>query len=174
MFGFLKKNVNAVMKNFLEISSIVNYFAIFEMLCAIDKVDDGDAENETVALNRLRAAAISNYLFCKPFQQMHKEKLDEDAVIADAERWLRTDDLFCGLIVQSLRVMNTLEFRNKNNSEETIIGEKILNEYGHIYKDAPNPQSFENLIFNLASMTLQDDHLNQVRSYANKIGIQTN
>ena len=61
--------------------------------------------------------------------------------------------------MQSLRVLNTLEYINNKDSYTKIIGEDILTEYGKNYSDEPNPKTYKQLISDLASFNLSSAFL---------------
>ena len=198
MFGFLKKNVNAEMKNLVAVATLVNALEInrhFLMLVKqpsssylppltsasillsktdnwYDNITPGNENDVCMQL----ASATTNYLFNNPFNLKHIEMFTKEVIVDEAMAWLDASDSlgdknFCKLVVQSLRVLNTLEYINNKDSYTKIIGEDILTKYGKNYSDEPNPKTYKQLISDLASFNLSKDDLNAVTSFAKKHNI---
>jgi hypothetical protein len=188
MFGFLKKRVNSEMKNLVALATFVSCFKMYrgflmfvehqkESTLPIPKnnwLNKIDTENKNDICMQL-AAASANYLFNQPFHPMHLETFTKEVIEEEAMMWLsaneRGDKNFCKLVVQSLRVLNTLEFMNNKNLHTTIIGEAILLEYGHNYKEEPNPKNYKELISDLASFYLEKEDLDGIIGFAKEHNI---
>lgn len=189
MFGFLKKNVNAEMKNLVAMATLVNALEINSYFLRIatqprssflplktnywfNNISPGNENQVCMQL----ASATTNYLFNNPFNQNHLEAFTKEMIVEEAMRWLDSSDgmgdkNFCKLVVQSLRVLNTLEYINNKDSYTKLIGEEILTKYGKNYRDEPNPKTYKQLIIDLASFHLEKDDLNVVISFAKKHNI---
>ena len=190
MFGFLKKNLNVEMKNLVAVAALVNALEIKSHFLRIAKEPSiMNSPLSTLATNNYwfnniakgdeneicmkLASATTNYLFNHPFQQMHIEIFTEEVIVEEAMNWLEIsnsfgDKNFCKLIVQSLRVLNTLEHMNNKDGHTKIIGEDILAKYGKNYSEAPNPKNYKQLISDLARFSLDEEDLNFVISFASK------
>ena len=189
MFGFLKKRVNSEMKNLVALATFVTCFKIYrDLLMFVEDQKEStlpilknnwlnkvDTKNKNDICMQL-AAASANYLFNQPFHPTHletftKEEIKEEAMMLLDSANRLGDKNFCKLVVQSLRVLNTLEYMNNKDSHKSIIGEPILLEYGHNYKEEPNPKNYKELISELASFYLEKEDLDGIIHFAKEHNI---
>ena len=117
----------------------------------------------------LRTAAMVNFLFGKPTQEMHIQQLDLDSERKTALEWLRNNSIFRELVVQSLRVKNTTDF-SSGKSDGSITGEDILATFGSEYPIAPNPKNYEALVYK-AFQSLTHDMQQLTIQFAKRVGI---
>lgn len=101
-----------------------------------------ELERERVAI---RAEAQASLLFDKLLVYEHQQ-LEVDRERAEALAWMERWPVFQELIVQTLRVDNTLEYARTGQAPEPIIGATVLERYGRQFPDAPDPESYPALL----------------------------
>lgn len=163
MFGWLKKNLIKEMNTLFNLANITTTSALFQHNCTSSGTDT------KVELQMLRTAAMVNFLFGKPTQEMHIQQLDLDSERKTALEWLRNNSIFRELVVQSLRVKNTTDF-SSGKSDGSITGEDILATFGSEYPIAPNPKNYEALVYK-AFQSLTHDMQQLTIQFAKKVGI---
>ncbi|MFQ5799921.1 MAG: hypothetical protein ACE5JJ_04175 [Nitrospinota bacterium] len=142
MFGWGKKRLLAEMEGRANIAQMI----VFAWLTENMELEGVDTEDER-QMQPMWAAAMANYLFGRAPEERHKQILDLNIVEEMAHRWLRLDDRFRKLIVQTLRVRNTIYYARSGKSPFPIHGEKILAEFGRQYQDAPYPADYEVVVY---------------------------
>ncbi|MBI3574472.1 MAG: hypothetical protein HY083_02270, partial [Gammaproteobacteria bacterium] len=73
-------------------------------------------------------------------------RLDIEREREEALAWLERQQLFKQLVVQTLRVDNTVEFARTGQAPNPIIGAAILERYGRQFREEPNPESYNSLL----------------------------
>lgn len=144
MFGWLKKNLLTEMNTLFNVANLTTSIALFKHNCSISEIDANSGDDER-KFQMFRSAAMVNFLFGKPAQEMHITRLDLDSEERFALEWLRSNSIFRELVVQSLRVKNTTDFGSGKN-DGSITGEEILTVFGSEYPIAPNPKNYEALV----------------------------
>lgn len=104
----------------------------------------GIEPNKVEPLRGFYAAAIANYLFGKQAAEQHKEIFDLGKIEKIAIQWLRRENDFQELVVQSVRVSYAIGYA-KNQIEELSL-HQVLAEFGKKFPEAPNPASYEKLV----------------------------
>ena len=104
------------------------------------------ANEESEQLNiAARVGAQASLLFDKPLASEHMQ-LDIEREREEALAWLERQSLFKKLVVQTLRVDNTIEFARTGQAPNPIVGAAILERYGKQYRDEPNPETYNSLV----------------------------
>jgi len=86
------------------------------------------------------AADLANHLFARPGCS------ESDFIRQEAIRSLEDDPGLAELVVQSLRVLNTVEFASTGRAPEPVLGGAILLCLGSRFPEESNPESFQELI----------------------------
>ena len=138
MFGFGKTKLLAKMESLTNIAQM----AVYMMLTNLFQVDAAqtDGERDVVAT---KAAAWANYLFGKSPSPQHAH-LNPDAEHQDAQSWLKQNRVARELVVQSLRVANTIAYGKTSTAPE--LGMDLLSSFGAEFPNAPDPASYEALV----------------------------
>jgi len=169
MFGWFKKNLITEMNTFYNFANITTNFALFQHNCTRSGIDIKSEHNEKYEFQILRTAAMVNFLFGKPTQEMHIKQLNLDSEKNAALEWLRKNLIFRELVVQSLRVKNTTDF-GSGKIDGSITGEEILTAFGSEYPIAPNPKYYEALV-DKAFLSLSPDMQQLTLQLAKRLGI---
>ena len=135
-----KPNVIAQMGRLAEAARMATVMMIMHDL-GMSQVD-GESEKLSIAT---RAGAQASLLFDKPLASEH-ELLHVDREREVALAWLERQPLFKKLVVQTLRVNNTVEFARTGQAPDPIIGAAMLEHYGRQFREEPNPESFYSLL----------------------------
>jgi hypothetical protein len=130
-----KKRLARRMQAALNAAKFVTFSALFA------RTDDAD-EAQLQSLAQL-ASAKTNYLFGESPSDQHVH-LDLPRLHAEAAEWIRANDIFREVVVQSLRVASQLRYMSSGQAE--VRGEVILKEFGRQYPEAPSPDSYEGLV----------------------------
>ena len=93
----------------------------------------------------VRAGAQACLLFDQPLAPEHGD-LDTEAERYFAFTWFDRQSLFKKLIVQTLRVDNTLHYARSGQVPDPIIGKTLLESFGKQFKEEPNPDSYYALL----------------------------
>ncbi|MGH2510378.1 MAG: hypothetical protein ACRDHZ_23630 [Ktedonobacteraceae bacterium] len=116
-----------------------------------------------------RSAAMCNCLFDGEQNEKIRSWFDLAEIEHAAHMWLSQHDTFKELVVQSLRVMNTIAI-DRAGAVTGLLGEGILSMYGKTYPDAPNPDNYPAII-RKALGELDDANRNELLRGFSKINI---
>ena len=103
---------------------------------------NNQAKQESIAN---RAGAQGSLLFGKPLDPGHRF-LNLEKERDEAFAWLELQPLFKKLVVQTLRVDNTVAFALTGEAPMPVIGIATLERYGAQFRDGPNPVSYQSLV----------------------------
>jgi hypothetical protein len=112
MFGFGKKRLLAKMEGLTKIAQL----AVYAMLMNRFQFAPVQSDSERQAVG-MRAAAWANYLFGKSPSPQHAH-LNLEAEHRAARSWLKENELARELVVQSLRVANTVAYGKAGTAPE--------------------------------------------------------
>jgi hypothetical protein len=159
MFGFGKKRVLAKMDGLTKMSQM----AIYMMLSERSNFDSAQSDEERNEIAQ-KGAVWSNYLLGKAPSKQHAH-LDLETEHGAARNWLQENTLARELVVQSLRVANTVGYGINGTSPQ--IGIKLLEMFGSEFPNEPNPAAYEALV-NEAISTLSLKNQQSLLAWANK------
>lgn len=122
----------------------VSYMATTMMMMHDAGMSQASEDSEQLDI-ATRIGAQASLLFDKPLapEQM---QLDIEREREEALAWLERQVLFKKLVIQTLRVNNTIEFARTGQAPDPIIGAAILERYGEQYQDEPNPETYNSLV----------------------------
>ena len=139
MFGWLKRRLANRMDGFCTAARLATFGAVRR------EVQRREPQIEDLLASQ-RAAVWINYLFGESPTDGHEQILDLSAEHRAAMDWIRSDDTFQGLVVQSLRVIAVI--KHTRGQREIKVGEEpqVLVEFGHRYSEAPDPDSYPDMV----------------------------
>ena len=163
MFGWLKKaSQDRVLKTMDALAYLANLTTAYKInfLLKESKIYDNKEIGKIIAVR-------TNYLFGKNSSELI-ENVDITNEKKSAIIWLSNDNLFCELVVQSLRVMNTS--RIAKGGEALVLGEEILTTYGKIFPEKPSPDMYKILVFKAIDALPLDDKIDVIER-GKKLGL---
>ena len=164
MFGWLKKlSQDRVLKTMDALAYLSNLTTAFKINYLLKESEKYKNEEELIQVMGVR----TNYLFGKVLADSHTH-LDAKAEFNSAIDWLASDTLFCELVVQSLRVMNTSKIAK--GGDAIILGEDVLSNFGYLFPEEPSPESYKRLVFK-AIDSLDSNSRNEVLVNAQRLGL---
>ena len=164
MFAWLKKaSQDRVLKRMDALSYLANLTTAYKINSILKSSDNYSDEEELTKIMAVR----TNYLFGKDLSDSHSS-LDVKAEFNSAIDWLSNDHLFCELVVQSLRVMNTS--RVAKGGEALVLGEEILTTYGKLFPQQPSPDMYKILVFKAIDSLPLDDKIDIIER-SKKLGL---
>lgn len=158
-FGNSKKRLFAKMSSNVWMSQM----AVSMMLMGRFNFDSAQTDEDRNTVST-KAAAWANYLFGKTPSEQHAH-LDLQSEHHAARDWLIENDLARELVVQSIRVANTVAYGRSGSAPE--IGLELLAKFGAEFPDAPTPATYEILV-NRAIASLSPENQQSLRAWARK------
>ena len=110
------------------------------------------------------AAAKTNHLFGEAPSPQHA-RLDLPRLHKEAEAYIRGNEVFRGLVVQSLRVASQLHFME--TSKANVVGANLLEEFGPQFPAPPNPALYQALV----NRALEDLPLKSQAELRSRLGV---
>jgi len=107
----------------------------------MDKAKD-DSERMSIAA---RVGAQASIIYDKPLAPEH-QNLDIDKVRYDALTWLDHQHVFKELVIQTLRVANSLEYLSRGQVPGPTIGASVLERYKNHSPEDLNPDAYQALL----------------------------
>lgn len=144
LFG--SKNKPAIPNVIAQMERLANASRMATAMMMMHDLGMSQASGESGQMDiATRVGAQASLLFDKPLAPEHVrlniEREREEALI-----WLERQQLFKQLVVQTLRVDNTVEFARTGQAPDPIIGATILERYGKQFREEPNPESYNSLL----------------------------
>lgn len=134
------KRVMAQMGRLSELSEMATTMIIIEDIGWNQATSN--REKETLLT---RAGAQASLLFDTSLEPEY-QVLDIERERKEALAWLERRPIFKELIVQTLRVRNTVKYSLTGQSPDPVIGISILELYGEHFPNEPNPENYNELI----------------------------
>lgn len=149
MFERLKhratKRLMTRMRTLADAAQATAYCALFDYFHS--EKSDSDAEEN---IRAAKAAAIANYFFGKMSDPVHTKSFGLSGLYKEGISWLQANPRFQELVVQSLRVRNTVEFARTGKAPQ--IGMSLLESFGSAFPAAPDPESYSALVHNAINL----------------------
>lgn len=139
MFGWFKRRLAARMDAQANIAQLAMAMALLSHFRV--QQAPNDAEKSARAA---KASAVANHFFGKESDLAHTRGFDLPSLYEEGNAWLQKNPLFKELVVQSLRVLNTVEFARTGKAP--VIGESLLVQFGPEFPLSPNPETYAALV----------------------------
>lgn len=139
MFGWFKNRLVKRMKNLANVAQLITGMTLLKHYRVGEIADEDDQK-----VRAARASAIANYFFGKTSDPIHTRGFDLPALYEEGHQWLQQNEPFRELVVQSLRVLSTVEYERSGNA--TVVGEELLVKFGREFPSSPSPETYEALI----------------------------
>lgn len=159
MFGWFKKRLLTRMLGLTDVAQLMTFTALIDHY----SLDSRMSENQCAA----KAAAVANCFFGKSPDPRHVQQFNFVTLQTEAAGWLKANEPFRELVVQSLRVLNTAA--HESSPTGPVIGESILVVFGSDYPDEPNPETYEELVHRVLGLLPLKSQEN-IRSWRKRSG----
>ncbi len=144
LFG--AKNMSATPSVVVQMERLANASRMATAMMLMKELGMSEAGSEEEKMQiAVRAGAQASILFDQPLAPEHGD-LDIEAERYSVLAWFKRQSIFKELIVQTLRVDNTLQYARSGQAPDPIIGKVLLESYGEEFKEAPDPESYYKLL----------------------------
>jgi len=108
----------------------------------VDKTKD-QTERERLGI---RAGYQAHLLMGEPLSKPEYRNLASKAEALNAAVFMEKNPLMMELVIQTLRVRNTIHFAKYGEPSEPLIGEEVLESYGSRVSQEPDPDNYAALV----------------------------